>query len=131
MLNKVGILDTRLHYAMDLDLWLRMSRYEDFVCIPEVLSNYEIHAESKSGSGDGFDKFEKEWKQVCDCFVAGMPLDFRIKHTLRKGFFIATKGIVKSVFYIYKCIFFVLGIVLRAFKKLTGIKRLGILSSEK
>jgi glycosyltransferase involved in cell wall biosynthesis len=131
MLDKVGILDTRLHYAMDLDLWLRMSRYEEFVCIPEVLSNYEIHTESKSGSGDGFDKFEKEWKQVCDCFVAGMPLGFRIKHNLRKVFFIAKKSIAKSVFYINKCIFFVLGIVVRAFKKLTGIKRLGVLSAEK
>jgi hypothetical protein len=129
MLDKVGILDMRLHYAMDLDLWLRMSRYEDFVCIPEVLSNYEIHSESKSGSG--FDKFEKEWKQVCEFFVVDMPLGFRINHTLRRWYFIAKKSIVKSVFYINKCIFFVLGIVVRAFKKLTGIKRLGILSSEK
>jgi glycosyltransferase involved in cell wall biosynthesis len=50
-LEKVGLLDERFHYMMDLDLWLRLidagipSAY-----IPEVLATFEVHGSSKSGS---------------------------------------------------------------------------------
>ena len=65
LLRKVGPIDESLNFAMDLDLWLRMSRYEQFYYIPQVFSNYLVHKESKSGSGGGFDKFRKEWFEVC------------------------------------------------------------------
>ncbi|WP_276373579.1 glycosyltransferase family 2 protein [Chryseolinea sp. H1M3-3] len=64
-LKKVGFLDEQLHYAMDLDLWLKMARHFNFYYVPKIFSNYLIHNESKSGAGKGFKKFRKEWRMVC------------------------------------------------------------------
>jgi glycosyltransferase involved in cell wall biosynthesis len=64
-LDKVGLLNEDLNYAMDLDLWLSISRYFDVKCISDVLSNYPIYEKSKSGSSNGFEKFEDEWKSIC------------------------------------------------------------------
>lgn len=44
----VGGLDQRLHYAMDLDLWLRLSELGRILHIPEILSEYRLHAAAKS-----------------------------------------------------------------------------------
>lgn len=65
VLQKSGLVDESLQFAMDLDLWLRMSRIVPFMYLPVNLSHYLIHSESKSGSGNGFKKFRKEWKSVC------------------------------------------------------------------
>lgn len=64
-LSKAGVLDETLHYAMDLDLWLKMARYFQFYRIDKNFSHYLIHDDSKSGSGSGFRKFRKEWRMVC------------------------------------------------------------------
>lgn len=64
-LKAAGLLDESLHYAMDLDLWIKMSRNFKFYYVGKNLSNYLIHDDSKSGSGDGFKKFRAEWKSVC------------------------------------------------------------------
>ncbi|MEI7525465.1 MAG: glycosyltransferase family 2 protein, partial [Mariniphaga sp.] len=63
-LKSVGFLDENLHYAMDLDLWLRITKNSDFQYLGFVLSNYLIHAVSKSGSTNGFEKFIPEWNPV-------------------------------------------------------------------
>jgi len=65
LLNRVGVLNEQLTYAMDLDLWLRMAPIASFHYIPKTLSHYLVHSESKSGSGNGFLKFRKEWRSVC------------------------------------------------------------------
>lgn len=43
-----GGLDESLHYAMDLDLWLRLSLQGPFVHVPELLSDFRLHADSKT-----------------------------------------------------------------------------------
>jgi len=64
-LNAAGLLDESLHYAMDLDLWIKMSRRFRFYYVNKNLSHYLIHQDSKSGSGNGFKKFRPEWRSVC------------------------------------------------------------------
>lgn len=64
-IKQVGLLDESLHYAMDLDLWLRMARQFQFYSVDKNFSHYLIHDDSKSGSGIGFRKFRKEWRMVC------------------------------------------------------------------
>lgn len=78
-LDKVGFLNEDLHYAMDLDLWLKITRYFNVKCIDDVLSNYPIYETSKSGSGNGFEKFELEWKSTCLRHIKRATLDKKIK----------------------------------------------------
>lgn len=128
-MQKVGLMDTRLNYAMDLDFWLRMSKNERFYCMEDVLSHYEIHHQSKSGSGDGFDKFEQEWKSVCVRFVKQQRFGFRIRFYMERLMFGLFSKLQKSLRILGLFFKKALGVLVRLFKKVTGIKRLGILSS--
>jgi glycosyltransferase involved in cell wall biosynthesis len=47
-LNAAGGLDKGLHYVMDYDLWIRLSRKFEFTYLPEFLSTYRLHEESKT-----------------------------------------------------------------------------------
>lgn len=47
-LTEVGGLDMDLHYVMDYDLWIRLARRFDFRYLPEFLSTYRLHEESKT-----------------------------------------------------------------------------------
>lgn len=64
ILRELGYFDTSLRYAMDFDLWLKASRKYRFHCIPDNLSYYRVHTESKTGSAGGLRKFIPEWKRV-------------------------------------------------------------------
>ena len=44
----VGALDEELHYSMDYDLWLRLSKKYKLEYIEDYLSLYRLHAESKT-----------------------------------------------------------------------------------
>jgi glycosyltransferase involved in cell wall biosynthesis len=46
---EIGALDASLHYAMDYDLWLRMSRRSAPLILPDTLASFRFHAASKSG----------------------------------------------------------------------------------
>jgi len=46
----VGPLDESLMYTMDYDLWLRMGRQSDPLILDEVLSQFRLHGQSKSGA---------------------------------------------------------------------------------
>lgn len=48
VIDKVGELDPSFYYFMDWDLWLRAGLYFKIVHIPDVLSTYRLHAESKT-----------------------------------------------------------------------------------
>lgn len=74
ILNRVGLLDESLNYAMDLDLWLRMAKYRPFSYLDKTLSHYLIHSASKSGSENGFKKFEPEWKKVAQRHLSNAGL---------------------------------------------------------
>ncbi|MDZ4792707.1 MAG: glycosyltransferase family 2 protein [Bacteroidota bacterium] len=48
VIEKVGELDPKFYYFMDWDLWLRAGLYFKIVHIPDLLSTYRLHAESKT-----------------------------------------------------------------------------------
>jgi len=48
----IGGLDQSLHYGMDYDLWIRMSRSFKFKFIEESLATYRLHCESKTISDE-------------------------------------------------------------------------------
>jgi len=45
---KVGSLDENLYFALDLDLWLKLSSVGDFVAIPEFISAAILHKDAKT-----------------------------------------------------------------------------------
>lgn len=55
-------LDTGLHYAMDYDLWLRLTLRNDIKVVAGQWANYRFHDASKSGRS--FDTFFPEWYAV-------------------------------------------------------------------
>ena len=56
------VLDTTLHYAMDYDLWLRITLDHEIHVVDGCWANYRFHDSSKSGLG--FDDFLPEWYSV-------------------------------------------------------------------
>lgn len=50
VLDTVGMLDIDLKYSMDLDLWIRIAKNFKIEYLPEFLSTYRIHPESKTVS---------------------------------------------------------------------------------
>jgi glycosyltransferase involved in cell wall biosynthesis len=48
--ERVGGIEPSLHYVMDFDLWIRMSREHRFVYVQELLSTFRLHDESKTVS---------------------------------------------------------------------------------
>lgn len=49
--EKSGMINEKLRYAMDYDLWIRLSTQGSVVFIDEPLSRYRMHEESKTMSG--------------------------------------------------------------------------------
>ncbi len=63
LLDKYGSIDESLHYCMDHDLWLRfLTGGEKFKVVPDLLSVYQLHPESKTGSS--IPKFVREHDKV-------------------------------------------------------------------
>ena len=56
------VMDTSLHYAMDYDLWLRITTDHQIHVIDGHWANYRFHDTSKSGLG--FQDFLPEWYSV-------------------------------------------------------------------
>ena len=61
-LKKAGYLDERLHYIMDWELWIRMSRLGKVRFIPQALSCARLHSGAKTGSAG-----IKRWKEIRWC----------------------------------------------------------------
>lgn len=62
MWDSVGVLDTDLHYVMDVDLWFRMLQIADPTIHKTPLSRYREHANAKSiGSADKSAQEYSEW----------------------------------------------------------------------
>lgn len=79
ILQFVGMLDESLCYAMDLDFWIRISKKYKFHYVDELLSNYFVHSASKSGSDNGFEKFQPEWKNVVKKHISDSTFKDKIK----------------------------------------------------
>lgn len=60
------IFDTKLHYAMDYDLWLRITLDHQVHVVDGHWANYRFHDTSKSGRS--FDDFIPEWNSVSQRF---------------------------------------------------------------
>jgi glycosyltransferase involved in cell wall biosynthesis len=50
VLDDVGGLDTRYHYAMDFDLWLRIAKVAPLTYVDGQWAAFRIHRQSKTGS---------------------------------------------------------------------------------
>jgi glycosyltransferase involved in cell wall biosynthesis len=48
VIERTGYLDENIQCSIDWDLWLRAGRHFNFQYIPEILSTYRLHADSKS-----------------------------------------------------------------------------------
>jgi len=85
ILKDLGYFDPSLRYAMDYDLWLKASSKYRFHSIPDNLSYYRIHADSKSGSYGGLRKFIPEWKRVIERSLHKQSLLTRYAHRLEEN----------------------------------------------
>ncbi len=63
-LERVGPLDPRLHYAMDYDLWLRLTRHFPIKVVDDVLAGFVLHPQSKTGQTRYLAGFMREKEQV-------------------------------------------------------------------
>lgn len=60
---QTGLLDETLHYAMDFDLWLRISKLSRILYVPFIFSTYRLWAECKSVAHE--DAFFPEKLAIC------------------------------------------------------------------
>jgi glycosyltransferase involved in cell wall biosynthesis len=69
LLDKVGLLNESLHYAMDYDLWLRMFAESNPIAIDRVLAQYRFHSKAKCVNDKDKDKQLIEVAEVIDKFI--------------------------------------------------------------
>jgi glycosyltransferase involved in cell wall biosynthesis len=62
--EKVGELDTSLHYCMDVDFFSRASKWFEFAHIPKVLGQFRVHQESKTQNKSNYLKVRAEYQSV-------------------------------------------------------------------
>lgn len=74
-LDAVGGLDRNLHYVMDYDLWIRLARQFEFTYLPQYLSNYRLHEESKTISPKAALANHKEALEAVRKYYGWSPLN--------------------------------------------------------
>ncbi|HXG50606.1 MAG TPA: glycosyltransferase family 2 protein [candidate division Zixibacteria bacterium] len=82
VLDRVGILDPALQFAMDLDLWIRVALKEQIDFLPKVLARYRLHNGSKTVSWST--AVEKEGIRVRERYLKDPALNKRIGRAHRK-----------------------------------------------
>lgn len=123
--DKTTLLNVSLNYAMDLDFWLQLDRVAIFKRTNEVLSNYLIHAESKSGSTGGFEKFIPEWKHVIKENLKDKSFSFKFNYHKIK-FLEKARRFFRGDY--RKLPIKIVSLLVMFIKKITGIKKFGILT---
>jgi len=73
ILDRVGLVDSQLHYAMDLDLWARVAMQGRIDFMPRILARYRLHDGTKTVSSGS--AVEREGIRVRERYL-GDP-DFR------------------------------------------------------
>ena len=63
LLERVGYLDTDLHFGMDYDLYARLAMVSDFMHTRELIAFYRLHRASKTINQKR--DFSHDWLQVC------------------------------------------------------------------
>jgi glycosyltransferase involved in cell wall biosynthesis len=85
LLDRVGLLDPSLHYALDFDLWCRFAADG---CRPRIigreLATYRLHEQSKTCSQR--DGFLREHLVIEQRHGRRLPLPLRLRLTLRLGY---------------------------------------------
>lgn len=76
-MEEVGLINEGYRYCMDYDFWLRLMKKYPLHNIPDPLSAFRIHGESKGGS-----QYKKQFKEELDVTRANNPL--RILNLLHK-----------------------------------------------
>jgi len=84
VLGKVGPLDTNLHMAMDLDLWIRISLSFKMRYIPELLANFRRCAGTKTVSF-GY-KFEQDHLYILDKIFSNQSLPIEMRALKRRAY---------------------------------------------
>ena len=62
IIDKIGFLDENLHYVMDYDFWLRISKHYQFHYIKKPLAIMRVHDRAKSSLS--YEVFEREWFKI-------------------------------------------------------------------
>jgi glycosyltransferase involved in cell wall biosynthesis len=76
--DKVGGLDTSLHWAMDWDLWIRLAQGQEFVYVENVLASYRWLGSNKTAIG-GFDRLDEVEAVARRYGCKGLPAYFRLE----------------------------------------------------
>lgn len=80
-LKRAGLVDERLHYVMDHELWIRIGKAGRIAKIPGVWSNFRIALGTKTS--ENYDRFFDEMISVCKRH-GGFPFLWVIKKHARK-----------------------------------------------
>lgn len=89
----VGPLDQSLYYFMDWDFWLRAGLRHQIAFLPEVLSTYRLHDDSKTVAGlvRAAPELERIYRRLFD--TPGLPLEVhRLKREAFASMFFTTAG---------------------------------------
>jgi glycosyltransferase involved in cell wall biosynthesis len=81
-IEKYGLLDRGLHYAMDYHLFAQIALDSELVATPAVLSRYRMHATSKSTLHNA--KFAQEYAVVLGRLLRAFPQAAPLVATLRQ-----------------------------------------------
>jgi glycosyltransferase involved in cell wall biosynthesis len=89
--QRAGPIDPSLHYVMDYDYWLRLSRLADPTPIHRYLADFRLHGASKSVRG--FDRQFAEAEQVARRFAPDRPWLLR-GHRISNRLTVAVYGLL-------------------------------------
>jgi glycosyltransferase involved in cell wall biosynthesis len=64
VVERIGGLDESLHFAMDYDLWLRLTRHFPIKIVDAHLASFVVHPQSKTGQARYFSGFWREAERV-------------------------------------------------------------------
>lgn len=63
-LEWTGLIDPRLHFAMDYDLWLRLTQHFPIKIVDALLARFVVHPESKTGRARYHSGFQREAERI-------------------------------------------------------------------
>lgn len=89
--TQLGFLAESLHYTMDYDWWLRILQLQPPAIVPQPLTAFRIHADSKGGNQFGR-QFDEDYQTFCR-YWSGTPI--RLLHKLHNQAITAVYNFVK------------------------------------